>query len=128
MMYLYENLTDKALELIDTKSTLDNIKAEKDMLLINNMINAVNISSEYINEGIMLDKKLNDEYPEIQLLCDAANTMQNAVGINSKEIVCKTAQKSIVDVLTIDYFGLLASVLVKHQVISTVKDFICAVD
>lgn len=74
------------------------------MLLINNMINAVDISSEHINEGIMLDKKLNDEYLEIQLLCDVANTMQNAVGINSKKIVCKISQKSIVDALTTDCF------------------------
>lgn len=128
MMHLYVNLRDKALELIDTKSTLDDIKAERDMLLVNNMISAVNISSEHINEGIMLDQKLNNEYPEIQLLCDAANTMKNAVGLNSKEIVCKTSQKNIVDALTTDYFGILASVLVKHQAISTVKDFICAVD
>ena len=59
------------------------------------MINAVNISSECVNDGISLDVKLNDEYPEIKLLSDAANTMKNASGSSIKENVYKTYQDCI---------------------------------
>lgn len=128
MMYLYEGLRDKAILLINSKSTTDDIKAGKDIALINGMINAVNISLEHINDGISLDKKLYGEYPEIQLLCDAANAMQNALGTNVKEVIYKTPQETVIDNLTIDYFGILASILIKHQVISAIKDFIRTVD
>lgn len=50
------------------------------MALINSVINVVKISPEHINDGISLDIKLNGEYPEIQLLRDAVNAMQNVLG------------------------------------------------
>lgn len=128
MMYLYEELKDKALQLVDMKSTADDIKAGRDLALINDMINVVNKSPEHINKGISLDAKLNDEYPEIQLLCDAAKTLQNVLGTNVKENVYKTPQNCVIDALTTDCFGILVSVLIKHQIISAIKDFIRAVD
>ena len=128
MMYLHEELKDKALQLIDMKSTEDDIKARMDLALINDVMKAVNISPKHINDGISLDAKLNNEYPEIQLLCDAANTMKNVLGTNVKEIVYKTPQRCVIDDLTTDYFGILVSVLIKHQIISAIKDFIRTVD
>ena len=128
MMYLHEELKDKALQLIDMKSTADDIKAGMDLALINDVMNAVNISPEHINAGISLDIKLNNEYPEIQLLRDAANTMKTALGTNNKESVYRTPQECVVDDLTTDCFGILVSVLIKHQIISAIKDFIRTVD
>ena len=128
MMYLYENLRDKALELINTKSTIDDIKAERDLIFINDTINEINIFPQNIKEGIALDAQLNEEYPEIQWLRDAANTMIKNNGTNSKQILHKTLQKSVVDDLRTDYFGVLASILVKHNIIYAVKDFIRAVE
>lgn len=128
MMYLYEELKDKALQLIDAKSTTDDIKAGKDLALINEMINAIGISSKHINEGIILDAKLNDEYPEIQLLRDAANAMKNIVGANTNQVIYETSQDYIKSDLKTDCFGILVSVLMKHQVISAIKDFIRFVD
>lgn len=128
MMYLHEELRDRALQLIDMKSTADDIKAGRDLALINNVVNAVNISPEYINHGVRLDIKLNKEYPDIQLLRDAANTMRNVLGTNVKENVYKTPERCVIDDLTTDYFGILACVLMKHQIISVIKDFIRAVD
>lgn len=128
MMHLHEELRDRALQLINTKSTIDDIKAGKDLALINDVANKMNISPEYINDGIELDIKLNREYPEIQLLCDAAKNMQNFLGTNVKEITYSTVQDNVFDALATDYFGILASILIKHNAISAIKDFIRAVD
>lgn len=128
MMYLYEELKDKALQLIDMKSTEDDIKAGRDLALINDVMNKVTMSPKYINDGISLDIILNKDYLEIQLLRDAANTMKNVLGINVDEIAYKTPQECIVDDLTTDCFGILVSVLIKHQIIFAIKDFIRAVD
>lgn len=75
-----------------------------------------------------MDAQLNEEYPEIQWLRDAANAMIKITGTNSKQVVRKTPQEYVLDDLKTDYYGILASVLVKHNVIHAVKDFIRAVD
>lgn len=45
-----------------------------------------------------------------------------------REIVYKTPQKCVVDDLITDCFGILVSILIKHQIISTIREFIRTVD
>lgn len=129
MMYLHKELKDTALKLIDMKSTEDDIKAGTDLASINDMLPLLAMSPDYVEAGFALDEKIYGKYPEIQSLCDAADEMRNAFGLNANN--CgehKTRQQKVIDDLTTDYFGILASVLMKHNVISALKDFIRAVD
>lgn len=130
MMYLHKELKDTALKLIDMKNTEDDIKAGTDLASINDMLTLLAMSPNYVEAGIALDKKIYGKYPEIQSLCDAADAMRNAFGLNANNYcgAGKTVQQKVIDDLTTDYFGILASVLIKHNVIPTLKDFIHAVD
>lgn len=61
-------------------------------------------------------------------MCKAGTAIQKAVGIfnNNEKAFLKIEQ--VQGKLVTDYFGILVSVLVKHEVILHVKEFIKSVD
>lgn len=127
MMYLHEGLRDGALKVIGLKSTQEDLKAYEDLSRIQCLLRDFDKSQEYVNVGKNLDRRMGREYPEIQMLCDAANVMipKRSFGVS---VVQKTSAETVKDALKTDYFGILASVLLKHQMITGCKDFIKSVD
>lgn len=127
MMYLYENLKDVAMKLIDMKGTVDDVKAGEDLRKIEQMYNSANNTQKYISDAHKLDEYLRGKYKEIENLCETGTAMQKALGIfnnNEKAFSAEQVQGNLVT----DYFGILASVLVKHEMILHVKEFIKSVD
>lgn len=127
-MHLYENLKDEALKLIDIKSTVDDVKAGEDLLKIEQMYNSANNTQEYISDASKLDNYLRGKYKEIERLCEAGTAMQKALGICNNSEKAFSELEQVQSNLVTDYFGILASVLVKHDVISYAKEFIKSVD
>lgn len=128
MMHLYENLKDEALNLIDIRGTVDDVKAGEDLQKIEQMCNSANNTQEYIGAARKLDNYLCGKYKEIEKLCEAGTIMQKALGICNNNEKAFSELEQVQSNLVIDYFGILAGVLVKHDVISHVKEFIKAVD
>lgn len=128
MMHLYENLKDEALRLIDIKSTVDDVKAGEDLLKIEQMGNLANNTQEYISDACKLDNYLRGKYKEIEKLCEAGTAMQKALGICNNSEKASSELEQVQSNLVTDYFGILAGVLVKHDVILHVKEFIKLVD
>ncbi len=128
MMHLFENLKDEALKLIDIKSTVDDVKAGEDLQKIEQMYNSANNTQEYISDASKLDNYLHGKYKEIEQLCEAGATMQKVLGICNNIEKASSELEKVQSNLVTDYFGILAGVLVKHDVISYAKEFIKSVD
>ena len=128
MMYLHEDLKDSALNLVDMKGTVDDIKAGADLGKIEQLYNSANNTQKYISDVFELDEYLRGEYKEINNLCEAGTAMQKALGISNNNEKALSAVEQVRSDLVTDYFGILASVLVKHEKIQHVKEFIKSVD
>lgn len=123
MIYFDKNLENIALKIV--KENWDEIKAEKDLQEIIRVINGIksNINiSLYIKEGIELNERLRREYLEIQQMYEIiSNIPSNSTGnIQVKNSI----ENQIMEELKIDYFGILAKVLKKHDKIKKIKEFI----
>ncbi len=123
MIYFDKNLENIALKIV--KENWDEIKAEKDLQEIIRVINGIksNINiSLYIKEGIDLNERLRREYLEIQQMYEIiSNIPSNSTGnIQVKNSI----ENQIMEELKIDYFGILAKVLKKHDKIKKIKEFI----
>ena len=123
MIYFDKNLENIALKIV--KENWDEIKAEKDLQEIIRVINGIksNINiSLYIKEGIELNERLTREYLEIQQMYEIiSNIPSNSTGnIQVKNSI----ENQIMEELKIDYFGILAKVLKKHDKIKKIKEFI----
>ena len=125
-IYFYENLKDLALKLIELKSNIDDVKANADLAELSNTVFVAQPTKEYIETAKKLHEKVNREYPEIKEMCDLAMTLQKNMFCNG--VKRKTELEDIVDCLITDEFGVLASVLIKHKKIETIKEFIKEVD
>lgn len=127
MMHLHENLKDEAFRIINIQGTRDDVKAGNDLEQINYVMTNLYISSEFVQKGIQLHNRLQFEYPEIQLLCDAGNMMAKSQGTCTQSTYT-TPQEDVKSILTTDCFGILSGVLVKHHIVSELKEFIKSVD
>ena len=93
MIIFYEYLINEALRIVDLKGTVDDIKAGNDLKEINRIISClevnINISlyiQKNIKEGIALNRRLREEYPEIQNMCDVINNMSPNRNENIKSV------------------------------------------
>ena len=125
MIFFDKNLENIALKIVKEKKKWDEIKAEKDLQEIIRVINGIksNINiSLYIKEGIDLNERLRREYLEIQQMYEIiSNIPSNSTGnIQVKNSI----ENQIMEELKIDYFGILAKVLKKHDKIKKIKEFI----
>ena len=126
MIYFHENFKDLALELVNQKGNVDDIKANDDLTEINNIIVIAKPTEQYIEKAKRLHKRINSDYPEIDEMCNLALTLKSDV--NDNETKRKSDIESIKDCLITDAFGILASVLIEHKKIETIKEFIKSVD
>ena len=126
MIHFYKEQVELAVKLIDIKSKYDDIKASKDVTEINTMINTAKPTVEFVNAAKQLDKRINEDYPEIDEMHKIASNMANSVSLY-QERSCSEYDAILKD-LNSDVYGILASVLLKHGKISCIKEFIESVD
>lgn len=125
MMYFKKDLANKAIELIDGKSKSDELKAFTDVNDINNMIRNLQINRDYQWDDIKLNQRLREEYPSIEKLLNLGRSMvNNSVGNNTIYDVVS----AIIAELNADKYGIYVDVLLKHEVINDMKEFIEKVD
>lgn len=124
-MYFEKDLVNKAIELIDEKSKADELKAFTDVNDINNMIRNLQINRDYQWDAIKLNQRLREEYPSIEKLLNLGRSMvNNSVGNNTIYDVVS----AIIAELNADKYGIYVDVLLKHEVINDMKEFIEKVD
>lgn len=121
------SLRDTALKLIDMKGTVDDIKAGENISKIE-AAGWIDNEETFVNTAAVLDEYLKNTYPLIEKLCEAGTAMLQAMGISDNSAGFISETKRLQDSLVTDYYGILVSVLVKHKVISHVKEFIKSVD
>lgn len=125
MMYFEKDLVNKAIALIDGKSKSDELKAFTDVNDINNMIRNLQINRDYQWDAIKLNQGLREEYPSIEKLLNLGRSMvNNSVGNNTIYDVVS----AIIAELNADKYGIYVDVLLKHEVINDMKEFIEKVD
>ena len=125
-MKLKQELVNVAKKLLDEKSLKDDAKAANDIERIEEILNEPIMTDTLYNEAVRLDQKLIEDYPEITELCNAADAMQKALGIRSERRISQPEDIVKQDLIT-DMFGIYASVLLKHQKIDCIKEFIDSV-
>lgn len=124
-MYFEKDLVNKAIALIDGKSKSDELKAFTDVNDINNMIRNLQINRDYQWDAIKLNQRLKEEYPSIEKLLNLGRSMvNNSVGNNTIYDVVF----AIIAELNADKYGIYVDVLLKHEVINDMKEFIEKVD
>ena len=126
MIHFYKEQVELAVKLVDIKSKYDDIKASKDVTEINTMVNTAKPTVEFVNAAKQLDKRINEDYPEINEMHNIASNMANPVSICQDKSFSE--YDAILESLNSDLYGILASVLLKHGKISCIKDFIESVD
>ncbi len=126
MIHFYREQVELAMKLIDTKSRQDDIKALNDVNEINFMINTAKPTVEFVNMAKRLDKRINEDYPEIDEMHNIASNMANPASLCQDKSFSE--YDSILKDLNSDLYGILASVLLKHEKISCIKEFIESVD
>lgn len=93
---------------------------------INTMVNTAKPTVEFVNAAKQLDKRINEDYPEINEMHNIASNMANPVSLCQDKTFSE--YDAILESLNSDLYGILASVLLKHGKISCIKDFIESVD
>lgn len=126
MIHFYKEQVELAVKLVDIKSKYNDIKASKDVTEINTMVNTAKPTVEFVNAAKQLDKRVNEDYPEINEMHNIASNMANPVSLCQDKTFSE--YDAILESLNSDLYGILASVLLKHGKISCIKDFIESVD
>ena len=125
-MKLKQELVNAAKTLLKEKSLKDDVKAANDIERIEEILNEPIMTVTLYNKAVRLDQKLIKNYPEITDLCSAADAMQNVLRIRSERRIGQPEDIVKQDLIT-DMFGIYASVLLKHQIIDCIKEFIDSV-
>lgn len=126
MIHFYEDLVQLVEKIIDAKSTYDDIKAANDLYEIDCAINNAQPTIGFINAAKQLDRRINEDYPEIEEMHRIGSAMastrekSNATPYSEYEAILKD--------LNSDRYGIYVSVLLKHGKIAAIKEFIKSVD
>ena len=126
MIHFYKEQVELAVKLVDIKSKYDDIKASKDVAEIEAMIHTAKPTVEFVNAAKQLDKRINEDYPEINEMHNIASNMAHPARICQDKSFSE--YDAILKDLNSDLYGILASVLLKHGKISCIKEFIESVD
>lgn len=126
MIYFYEELVQFALKLIDVKSTQDDIKASIDLNEINLALNNASLTQEFIDYAVKLHARIKKDYPEIDEMHTVASKMGRGLGMGNE--MAQSEYDAVLSNLRSDMYGILASVLLKHEKVSCIKEFIKSVD
>ncbi len=126
IIHFYRDQVELAKKLIDAKSKQDDIKALNDVNEINSMIQTAIPTVEFVNAAKRLNKRINEDYPEIDTMHRIATNMTNPIKLHQEKAFSE--YDAVLSNLNSDVYGILASVLLKHGKISCIKEFIESVD
>lgn len=126
MIHFYREQVELAKKLIDAKCKQDDIKALNDVIEINSMIETARPTVVFVNAAKRLNKRINEDYPEIDVMHQIALNMTNPKKLRQEKAFSE--YDAVLSDLNSDVYGILASVLLKHGKISCIKDFIESVD
>ncbi len=126
MIHFYEELVQLVEKIIDAKSTYDDIKAANDLYEIDCAINNAQPTIGFINAAKQLDRRIHEDYPEIDEMHRIASAM--APIREKSDSTLYSEYEVVLKVLKSDRFGIFASVLLKHGKIACIKEFIKSVD
>ena len=111
-----EKLVDLAYKLIKAKSSKDDAKAAEDMLVLDTILSGVQTCFNLIE----LDKRLRREYKTIEML---ENILENFCYSDGRTVNKNvTEYERIINNLKSDRAGVIADVLLKHDMIKTVDE------
>lgn len=128
MIYFYEELVKLAHKLINDKSTQDDVKAFMDINEISLALQNASFTDEFLNYATKLHERIKKEYSEIDEMHTMAFNMRSALGLGMDNDITRSEYDDILSNLNSDMYGILVSVLLKHEKVSCIKDFIKSVD
>lgn len=123
MIYFKDALIDQAKEILKLESTKDDKKAVKDIAQILDMLESREESEEYLCNVRFLDNKMKNEYPVIFNMIKTGNKMQNIKTINVVNTLNDLIDVAVED-LKADIYGILLDILIKHNVVAKIEEFI----
>lgn len=126
-MYFKEALIDRAKEILKLESTKDDKKAVKDIAQILDMLESREESEEYLCNVRFLDNKMKNEYPVIFNMIKTGNKMQNIKTTNVVNTLNDLIDVAVED-LKADIYGILLDILIKHNVVAKIEEFIDRVE
>lgn len=126
-MYFKEALIDQAKEILKLESTKDDKKAVKDIAQILDMLESREESEEYLCNVRFLDNKMKNEYPVIFNMIKTGNKMQNIKTTNVVNTLNDLIDVAVED-LKADIYGILLDILIKHNVVAKIEEFIDRVE
>lgn len=126
-MYFKEALIDQAKEILKLESTKDDKKAVKDIAQILDMLESREESEEYLCNVRFLDNKMKNAYPVIFNMIKTGNKMQNIKTTNVVNTLNDLIDVAVED-LKADIYGILLDILIKHNVVAKIEEFIDRVE
>lgn len=126
-MYFKNALIDQAKEILKLESTKDDEKAMKDIAQILDMLESREESEEYLCKVRFLDNKMKNEYPVIINMIKTGNKMQNIKSTNVVNTLNDLIDVAVED-LKADIYGILLDILIKHNVVAKIEEFIDRVE
>lgn len=127
MIYFKDALIDQAKEILKLESTKDDKKAVKDIAQILDMLESREESEEYLCNVRFLDNKMKNEYPVIFNMIKTGNKMQNIKTTNVVNTLNDLIDVAVED-LKADIYGILLDILIKHNVVAKIEEFIDRVE
>ena len=112
--------------LIQMKSTSDDVKALNDLNEINYTLANTQPPQEFVQRAKELDKRINDDYPEIIQMYNAAHQMGKNVSPQLPKY--QSDYEIAISNLKSDIYGILFVTLFKHEKVKCFEDFIERVD
>lgn len=121
VIYFYDYLCQKALELIKTKSSVDKVKAYNDVILIDNVIAEYAKRLDYNQKAATeLDERLRREYRKT---IDKIDSIPSPGAFISMRNVSEV-NDPLIERLKVDRFGILYDVLQKEGIVRALEEFI----
>lgn len=127
MICFNENLKNTARTILSAQSTADELSSANDISMAENMLSALNqqpmSAEQYFDlhqKAVTLNQSLRQKYPLINELQAVANRL-GEISPNPKNHTPNKAD-DIQHRLRMDVRGILATVLVKHQIVSGIKE------
>ena len=129
MIYFNKGLVAWAENIMNSKSTADDLKACKDICELENMIRRLSNGEMYLQDKVdQLDQRINREYPLIKELSYATKNISKNQFLSRASTSLNNIREHNINTLMFDRYGILADVLVKHKKISDIKEFIDRVE
>lgn len=126
-MYFKDALMDQAKEILKLESTKDDKKAVKDIAQILDMLESREESEKYLCNVRFLDNKMKNEYPVIINMIKTGNKMQNRKIFKDMNTLNDLIDVAVED-LKADIYGILLDILIKHNVVAKIEEFIDRVE